>query len=269
MLAPAGCTSDEWPPLPPAEESSTTAAPEDYTWDGARLEVIEPASPSIHRLGEPLALRAQLVDPLGLPIEPDGMDDVELAWLDTAGIPLLDGLQGDVELPAGVHELRAVARLPSGDRLESAVGGVRVQARWTGAYEGDVLLVIEASLPGGNPLELRCEGPLSLVASLDGRSAEAEDGACTFDAFGQTVHGTYAIDIVVYDAGLLRGTADFSFESGLGTFELPIEWAGAFYDDRFSAGLSGAVDLPFVGIADASGSLQAQRIDPWVDPDAG
>lgn len=225
--------------------------------------VFEPASPSIHRIGEPVELDARVLDPDGLRL---AVDDV--AWVQDT-VPLLDALEGQVELAAGVYELSALARLPNGDRLQSAVGGVRVQARWTGEYLGEIDLGLAADLPGGIPLVLRCVGPLRIRVSLDGRDADVEDGSCVIDAFGQPVQATYSVEIVVYDAGLLRGTVDFAVDSPVGMLELPIEWAGAFYDDRFSAGLGGSVELPVVGEGEISGSLMAELIDRYVEPDEG
>lgn len=254
-----GCTSDEWPPIPYEDESSSGAPDEEF--EGVRLEIFEPASPSIHHLGTPIHLDARLLDPDGRRLE---LDDV--GWLQGTE-PLLDAAVGDVELPAGVYQLDALARLPNGDRLQAAVGGVRVQARWTGEYLGELTLDLAATLPGGAPLVLHCVGPLRIVASLDGRRADVDEDSCTIDAFGQAVPATYAVEIVVYDAGLLRGTVNFAIDSPFGLLELPIEWAGAFYDDRFSAGLRGSVELPFVGEGDVSGSLMADLVDPYIEPD--
>lgn len=255
----SGCTSDEWPPLP-AEDESSEGDPEE-SFEGVRLEIVEPASPSIHPLGTPVHLEARVLDPDGVRLE---VDDV--GWAEDAE-PLLDAAEGDVELPAGVYQLSARARLPDGARLQAAVGGVRVQARWTGEYLGELTLGLGATLPNGAPLFLQCVGPLRLVASMDGRRADVEDGSCAIDAFGQSAQGTYEVDIVVYDAGLVRGTVRFAVDSPLGSVDVPIEWAGAFYDDRFSGGLGGSVELPFIGEGEISGSLMAQRVNPYVEPD--
>ncbi|MCX4246429.1 hypothetical protein [Paraliomyxa miuraensis] len=233
-------------------------------WDVAVLEVHEPSSPSIHPLGEPVHLLAQVWGPDGTALP---VDDV--GWVTSEGDPLLDRLEGDVELPAGLHELSAVVRLPNGDRLQTTVGGVRVQAWWTGVYKGDVTIIVEAQLPTGGPLALRCEGPLDFTVGLDGRDAPVEDGGCTISVLGQNFEASYAIEIVVYPAGLVRGTVLLALDTPFGAFDLPLEYAGAFYDDRFSAGLSGQVDLPFVGAADLSGSLHAMLVDRYVDPDEG
>jgi len=262
-----GC-GDDLPPLDEQGSSSSSGSGSSGSgadYDEARLEILEPESVSIHPLGEPVHLSAQVTDPAGLPLAVD-----EVAWsTDVDAPPVLDGLEGDVELRAGVYELTATARLPNGDRLQTTVGGVRVQARWTGVYTGTVVLAVQAELPNGSPLVLTCEGPLDFVVSLDGTDAPVEDGECTISVLGQSFPGSYAIEIVIYPAGLVRGTAAFSFDTPVGAFDLPIEWAGAFYDDRFSAGLLGTVELPFIGEAEVSGSLQALLVDRYVDPEGG
>lgn len=241
--------------------SSTGSTDDGYA--EARLEVLAPESASIHPLGQPLHLAAQVVDPAGNVLDAD-----EVAWsTDLVETPLLDRLEGDVELDAGIHELTATAHLPNGDRLQTAVGGVRVQAWWTGEYTGDTVLTVQAQLPTGSPLVLTCQGPLEFVVSLDGKEAPVEDGACTISVLGQSFEATYAIEIVIYPAGLVRGTVDFAFDTPLGAFELPIEWAGAFYDDQFSAGLEGTIELPLIGEAEVAGGLYALLVDRYVDPE--
>jgi hypothetical protein len=261
----AGGCGDDLPTLDEGTSSSSGGeSSDDAAYDFARLEISEPESASIHPLGEPVHLLAQVTDPAGIALH---VDDV--AWVTEGETTLLDTLEGDVELPAGLYELTAVAKLPNGDRLQTAVGGVRVQARWTGAYAGELVLLVEAEIPGGGPLTLRCEGPLEFVVSLDGRDAPVEDGACTISVLGQSFDATYAVDMVIYPAGLVRGTVAFAFDTPLGAFDLPLEWAGAFYDDTFSAGLSGTADLPLVGASDVSGYLRAPLIDRYVEPDGG
>jgi hypothetical protein len=266
----AGGCGDDLPTLDEGIGSSSTGSSsggessDDAVYDLARLEIHEPESASIHPLGEPVHLLAQLTNPDGIALDVD-----EVAWITDGEPALLDALEGDVELPAGIYELAAVAHLPNGDRLQTAVGGVRVQARWTGVYEGEVVLLVEAQIPGGGPLTLRCEGPLDFVVSLDGQDAPVEDGACTISVFGQSFDGTYAVEMVIYPAGLVRGTVAFAFDTPLGDFDLPLEWAGAFYDDTFSAGLSGTAELPLIGASDVSGSLQARLVDRYVEPAGG
>lgn len=264
-LAAAGGCGDDLPEDVDGDSSGTsgTTGDVDPAYDFARLQIHEPESASIHLLGEPLHLAAEVTDPDGIPLE---VDDV--AWVTRDDEPtLLAALEGDVELDAGIYELAAVAHLPNGDRLRTTVGGVRVQARWTGEYDGELVLVIEASIPGGGPLALRCEGPLHFVVSLDGRDAPVDAGDCTISVLGQSFEGTYETEMLIYPAGLVRGTVAFAFDTPLGAFDLPIEWAGAFYDDRFSAGLEGTAELPLIGAADVSGSLQARLVDRYVDPE--
>lgn len=269
----AGC-GDDLPSLDEAGGSSSSGAASSSTsgaeYDQARLEILAPESATIHPLGQPLHLQAQVVDPAGMAL---ALDVDEVAWstdpAEDPSEPRLAGLEGDVELPAGIYDLTATAHLPNGDRLQTTVGGVRVQARWTGVYTGDATLSVQAQLPNGTPLVLVCQGALDFVVSLDGTDAPVDDGKCTISLLGQSLPATYAIEMVIYPAGLVRGTATYAFDTPVGAFDLPIEWAGAFYDDRFSAGLEGTVELPLIGSAEVSGSLQALLVDRYVDPAAG
>ncbi len=249
-------------PLEESDEDDDEMVDEE-AWDDARLVVLAPESATIYEVGQPVRLEAVVRELDGPSLV---VDDV--SWLANEGEFLLDTLTGDVELTPGIHDIRAIARLPNGDRLETTVADVRVQSRWTGIYDGEMDLSFEVDVQG-LPLTPRCTGPLDMQVGFDGRDVAVEDGACTIDVFGQVIEGTYSTDVVVYDAGLVRGTLDIHFESTFGPFDLPIEWAGAFYDDQFSAGLGGTAELPFIGDAVVSGSLQADRVDDFIDPDAG
>ncbi len=256
-----GCSSEERAPYI-GEEDSGSSDDSNAIYDYAELEIFEPQSASIHLMSEPVHLLAEVTDPDGFALDVD-----EVLWVTDDDEPTLwTELEGDVELAPGIYDISAVARLPNGDRLRTTVGGVRVQARWTGVYAGEVVLVIVTTIPGGGPLILTCEGPLDFVVSLDGREAPVEDGECTISVFGQMFDGTYSIEMGIDAAGLAQGTADFAFTTPLGPFEFPIDWVGAFYDNRFSAGLSGTVAVPLVGDAALSGSLQALNVNPYVDP---
>ncbi|MCH9681454.1 MAG: hypothetical protein K0V04_08480 [Deltaproteobacteria bacterium] len=261
-----GCTSDEWPPAATDDDGeSASGTATDEGGDGyefAQLEVLEPSSASVFPIGSAIHLLAEVRDPSGsvLPV-----DDV--AWVaDDSDVELLAALEGDVELPPGVYDLSAIARLPNGDRLQHTVGGIRVQAPWTGEYEGDVLMTIAVEFQG-IPLAPRCDGPLSIRVGLDGQDFEAEPGGCTLDVAITTLEATYVITGSIDDAGIVTGSIDFSFQAPTGPFEIPVEWTGAFADGAFGAGLSDTVSIPLLGNAEISGSLRADLINANIDPD--
>ncbi|MEM7151941.1 MAG: hypothetical protein AAF799_03820 [Myxococcota bacterium] len=256
------CTSDEWPPISEDEEGSTTAEEDDEAYEFAELEIVQPDPASIHPIGARIPLLAQVLQPDGSELT---VDDVE--WVsDDSDLPLLDTLQGDVELPPGVYDLSAIARLPNGDRLQTTVGDIRVQAPWTGEYSGDVVLVISVEFQG-LPLSPRCQGPLELRVGLDGRTFDAADGQCTIDVAIVSLDATYSLEAEIDDAGIVTGTIDFEFQAPTGPFEIPLEWTGAFTDRAFGAALEGTVTVPLIGSADVSGYLQAPLVDPYIDPE--
>lgn len=264
MVCGAGCTSDEWPPvsLEDDDEGGSSTGDDDALYDVAQLEIFAPEAASIHAIGSSIYLWAQLRHPDGVLL---WVDDV--AWVAQGIEPtLLDTLEGEIELPPGVYDLSVVAHLPNGDRLQTTVGDIRVQAPWTGLYSGDVAMIIAVEFQGF-PVAPRCDGPLEILVGLDGQSFEAESGECTLDVFITTFDATYSIEAEIDDAGIVTGTIDFVFQAPTGPFEIPIGWTGAFTEGAFGAGLAGSVDIPLFGTAEVSGSLQAALVDATVDPE--
>ncbi|MBC8067378.1 MAG: hypothetical protein IAG13_03515 [Deltaproteobacteria bacterium] len=253
MLATGACTSDEWPPNADDDGASTGDEPELV---GPRLSVYEPQSPSIHYVGEPMPLLAELYDADGLVI---GFD--EIVWnADAVGPALHIGAEGEVELTPGLYEIIATASLPGGDRVSSTIGGVRVQTRWTGNYSGDAILALAVELQG-IPLAPTCVGPLELRVDYDGESIEVQDGTCSLNAIITTFDVVYTID-GEFDNGVGRGTIDYEIA---GLFTLTFEWSGAFVEDGFRGGFAGPVSIPLVGTAEATGTLYAPLTSPWLD----
>ncbi|HET6584744.1 MAG TPA: hypothetical protein VFG69_14905 [Nannocystaceae bacterium] len=254
-----GCTSDEWP-LEVDEESSsgdgdqgeTTAAP----IDGAELEVFEPETPSIHYIGDRVPLSAEVRGADGLSI---GFDDI--VWTASDYEPtLLFAADGDVELPPGIYDITATARLPNGDRLESTVGGIRVQTRWTGIYSGDAFLTLVVDFQG-TPIAPQCNGTIDLVVGFDGDTVMFAGGTCSLNAIIAQLDATYEITGEFHN-GVGEGTIDYDVG---GLLMLSFEWTGAFTEEGFLGGFSGTVPLPFIGTADAVGAFRAPLISPYVD----
>lgn len=262
------CTSDEWPPASleddDDDEGGSSTGDDDALYDVAQLEIFAPEAASIHAIGSSIFLWAQLRHPDGVLLS---VDDIDIAWVAEGIEPtLLDTLEGDIQLPPGVYDLSVVAHLPNGDRLQTTVGDIRVQAPWTGLYSGNVALVIAIEFQGF-PVAPRCDGPLEILVGLDGQNFEAESGECTLDVFITTFDASYSIEAEIDDAGIVTGTINFVFQAPTGPFEIPIEWTGAFTDGAFGAGLAGSVSIPLFGTAEVSGSLQAALVDATIDPE--
>jgi hypothetical protein len=264
LAAANGCTSDEWPlagdessssessSSEDGGESETTAAP----IDGAHLEVFEPESPSIHYIGDAVSLVAEVRGADDLPL---GFEDI--VWTaDVVEQTLHVGPDGAVELAPGIYDITATAKLPNGDRLETTVGGVRVQTRWSGNYAGNAFLALQVDFQG-IPVAPTCNGTLDAVVGFDGETIEFTEGGCTLNAIIAEFDVVYTIEGEFHN-GVGEGTIDYDLG---GLFMLSFEWTGAFTEDGFLGGFGGTVPLPFVGDVAATGRFDAPFVSPWLD----
>lgn len=253
----AACTSDEWPPNEPDDgDASDGASPGEPTPTGVRIEVFEPESPSIHYIGDALPLLAEVRDVAELPFPFE-----EIVWqAEGYGPTLLVGPEGEVELPPGAYDVTATARLANGDHLVATVGGVRVQARWTGTYEGEATMVL-ATMFAGLPISPRCVGTLSLRVDYDGDQVELGGGTCSINAVILTFDATYELT-GSFANGVGTGTIDYDLG---GLFALSFDWTGAFVEDGFLGGFAGDVSFPLVGDIAVTGRLDAGLDSPWLE----
>jgi hypothetical protein len=263
-LAGSSCTSDEWPPLELAEDDGGDDADgggddsDNGDYDRAYLEVFEPEGASIHPLGEPMPLIAEVRRADGAPLP---FDDVY--WVTTPDAPTLhDAAEGEVVLPPGIYDIAAVAELPNGDRLETRVSDVRVQSRWTGRYDGEVVLQLSVMF-AGIALAPVCRAPLALQVGFDGQMSAFEEGSCTLDAVVAQLQVSYTISGALTDNGIGQGQIDFDLGGLAG---VTMDWTGGFVEDGFSGGFSGQTNLLLVGAADVAGVISLDLIDPYLDP---
>lgn len=251
------CTSDEWPPPEDDDDSGDEGESSGgETIAGARLVVFEPESPSIHYIGEPVPLLAEVHDANGLVL---GFDDI--VWnADAVGPALHVGADGEVELSPGLYQIMATATLPDGDHLEATVGGVRVQTRWTGNYSGTATMALAVQFQG-IPFAPACIGPLDLRVDYDGESVEVSNGTCSLNAIITSFDVEYTIT-GEFTNGVGHGTIDYDVG---GLFKFSFDWTGAFVEDGFRGAFAGTVGIPLVGDADATGTFDAPRTSPWLD----
>jgi hypothetical protein len=254
-----GCTSDEWPPLDDTGEASSGTDPGTSSggeWDGASLRLFEPASASIHVIGEPVPFIAEVHDAFG---QPTGFDTV--FWSsDRVEYTLLDTAMGEVELEPGVHAITATVELPGGDRLQSTVGGVRVQSASTGVYSGEAGLALTVNLQG-MMLSPACRGPLEFTIDVYGETFTAEPGSCLLDVVIAQFDVTYLVSGTI-DGKSIDGTIMYDF----GLFQLPIFWTGTLENQELDGVFAGTIPIPLVGETLAGGTLRAQRVTPYLDP---
>jgi hypothetical protein len=270
LVTSVACTSDEWPPLDlgddgetgdePDDDDGTTSgdAADDGEYDHAHLEVFEPEGASVHLIGEPVPLLAEVRRVDGMPLPFD-----EVLWFTGPEDPTLhDSPEGEVVLAPGVYDIAAVAELPNGDRLETKVNDVRVQSRWTGEYSGRATMVLAVEFQG-IPLSPVCSSPFAMRIGLDGQAFEADGGTCTIDVLVAQFDGSYSITGEFTDTG--TGSGEIVYELGGGLISIAMDWTGAFTEDGFAAGFEGQANL-VIANGDVSGSLQADLINPFVDP---
>jgi hypothetical protein len=264
LVSLVACTSDEWPPLDEGDTGTSEggdASSDDGTTADAfgdvHLEVFEPQGASIHLLGEPVPLLAELRDEDDLPV-----DFGDVVWTSEDGGPtLLEGLEGEAMLAPGIHDIAAIARLPNGDRLETKIADVRVQSRWTGRYEGDVTMVLSAEFQG-IPFTSVCESPLQMEVGFDGDTFEVEPGSCMINAVIATFDATWVLEGEL-DSGIGSGVIRYDLA---GFFELELPWTGAFIEDGFGGSFDGTASVPLVGDVPVQGTLAAVLTTPYVDP---
>lgn len=255
------CTSDEWPPKEDQDAESDDGDEDTMPLPppvGVRIEVFEPMSPSIHYLGDlvPLAAEVRDADELPYPFE-------ELVWR-AEGLPqtIAFGLDDEVELPPGAYDITAIAKLEDGSRLSSTVGGVRVQTRWTGLYEGNVTMTLQAMF-NGISLPVNCTGALTARVDYDGETIELGGGSCSINAIIITLDATYELE-AEFESGVGTGTIEYD----LGLFRLDFEWTGAFTEDALLGGFEGEFDFPLVGTIPVVGRLDAPRTTPFLEEPA-
>ncbi len=253
-----GCTSDEWPYEEPDEgdESSGSSDTAEPTPAGVRLEVFEPSSPSIHYIGDAVPLIAEVRDAFELPFPYE-----EIVWrAEGYGPTLLVGPEGDVELPPGIYDITATARMDDGDVLVATVGGVRVQTRWTGTYSGNVTMIMAAMFQG-IPVAPQCVGPLTLRVEHDGDTVAVGAGSCSLNALILQLDAEYTIE-GTFSNGVGTGTIDYDLG---GFFNLSFEWTGAFVEDGFLGAFGGPTSFPLVGDIEVTGRFDAPIESPWLE----
>ncbi len=249
----------------PADSASDTPAdtePEvdpNAVYDDAYLSVTSPLSAALYEsVDGKLALEGKVfaADGTLLPFRDVRWEVVEL------GTEVFVGRNGEVTTGFGVFTFEVSAALPNGDRLNTTIGGVRVQHPRAGIYAGSV--AVDAVLTGLQiPLSSSCLGSLVFDVGLDGR-AIAGDGGCTlaFPIGGLSFDLAYAFEGAIVDPD---ASGDLLVDAGF--FDIPLGWEG-------SLGPTGTLEASFDGVGlslfgygfDLSGTIAADRITPYVVP---
>ncbi|MEE2827635.1 MAG: hypothetical protein VX498_00485 [Myxococcota bacterium] len=219
-------------------------------FDGATLEVLSPQPAGIFLLDEAVSLEARILSSEG-----EVMDFESILWETDEEGSIAEGSSQEVWLDWGIRTVTVTAALPNGDRLQTILGGIRVQGRHTGIYGGDLAINLNAEFEG-TPITASCLGGLNFIVDMSGEILEADEGSCTINllVMGEMDIG-YGVQAEVSD-----DLADGNIQINTGFFDLPIAFEGGFEDDELTAEFEGDA---FVFSFD--GSLSARRLSPYVD----
>ena len=240
ILAMLSCTNDYL--VLDGPESSESEEIEEIDWSQAELIVTSPLSASFVPLEEGTTFSAHLESAEG-----EILDFDEITWKSSVASDWNpSGTEFDDTLPIGVHDLKAKAILPNGDRVSSTVGGVLVQSVYAGTYTGNVVVDLIT-----DQLSTACSGAATLTIDATG---EVVDGSanCFLSIQGIDIDGEYLIG-AENNGGDLQG--DIALD--LFGFEVPLGLEGQVSaEGELNGGFSG--DL--AGFADIEGELTLTRI---------
>ncbi len=250
ILLATGCGGDAYLSSNADDLETTDLSP---VFDGATLVVESPLPAQIALLDEPLLLSAQILSSTGEPL-----DSASIVWTSdqVEETILLEGASGDVELEPAIHAITATADLPNGDRLQTTLGGIRVQSRHTGVYSGQITIALSGDFQG-TPIQTTCSGGLDFVIDMLGQAMGGQ-GQCLVDLI---VMGSFD---VTYDVGAdIEGDdAEGEVQVDMGFFPVGMPWTGNFVSD---GELEGNFEGSMVLFA-MDGTIEAHRVSLYVDP---
>jgi hypothetical protein len=238
--------------LPSGDDDDSADVEEQHPeFDGSTLAVYSPLPAGIFYLENDMELDAEVLDADGEPLDFD-----DIIWeTDLDDDPILEGKNGDVELDWGIHTLTVTADLPNGTRLQTVLGGIRVQGEHTGIYAGNFAMNIDIEYQG-TPITASCLGGLDFVVEMDGETLIGDSGQCTINLviMGE-MDVSYSVDGEI-DGGDVTG----AIQLDLGFFDLPVSYDGSIDDGDIYAEYGGSVVL-----FEFNGNIDAHRVSPYVD----
>ena len=215
---------------------------DEVDWSQAELVITSPLSASFVPLEDGTTFSAHLENAEG-----EILDFDEITWKSSVASDWSPtGAEFQDTLPIGVHDLKAKALLPNGDRVSYTVGGVLVQSVYAGTYTGNVVVDLIT-----DQLSTACSGAATLTIDATG---EVVDGSanCFLSIQGIDIDGQYLIG-AENDAGDLQG--DIALD--LFGFEVPLSLEGEVSE---AGELSGGFSGDLAGFAQVEGELTMTRI---------
>lgn len=214
----------------------------DALWGAAEMIVLSPESGAFVPIEEPAVFEAIIVDEDGVELPFDEITwktDLDEEWRGEGA-----GFEAE-DLPVGTQTFTAVAQLPNGDRLVSAVGGVLVQSRYAGTYAGT--LSIDTTI---QTYQIGCSGATTAIIVPEGDEGTGGAG-CSISLQGFDLDLVFNLELE-NDDGEIGGVAAVDVFG----YEYPLEIGGEITPDghivaEFSGDVFGAT---------FAGTLEAVRI---------
>lgn len=220
-------------------------------FDGATLAISSPVSAGIYLLDEGMALEGEVLSSDG-----DVLDFDAIVWeTDTEG-EIAVGTSEEADLDWGIKTVTVTANLPNGDRLQTVLGGIRVQGRHSGIYAGNLSINLHVDFQD-TPITASCLGGLDFIVDMSGEVLVGEEGSCTINLI---VMGEMDIGYGVA-ADVSEDSAEGSIQINTGFIDIPVGFEGNFEDEQLYAEFEGNAFL-----FTFDGSLTANRLSPYVDP---
>ena len=220
-------------------------------FDGATLSVASPESAGIYLLDEGMGLEAEI-----LSAEGDVLDFEDIIWETDAEGEIAVGTSEEANLDWGIKTVTVTANLPNGDRLQTVLGGIRVQGRHTGVYAGNLAFNMHADFQG-TPITASCLGGLDFIVDMSGEVLVGDESSCTINLL---IMGEMDIGYGV-EADVDENSAEGNIQLNTGFIDIPVGFEGAFEDEGHYAEFEGNAF-----VFDFDGSLEAHRLSLYVDP---
>jgi hypothetical protein len=220
-------------------------------FDGATLAISSPVSAGVYLLDEGLPLEGEVLSADG-----EVLDFDAIVWETDIEGEIAVGTSEEADLNWGIKTVTATANLPNGDRLQTVLGGIRVQGRHSGIYAGNLAINLHANFQD-TPITASCLGGLDFFVDMSGELLLGEEGSCTINLI---VMGEMDIGYGV-EANVSKDSAEGSIQINTGLIDIPVSFEGNFEDEQLYAEFEGNAFL-----FTFDGSLTANRLSLYVDP---
>jgi hypothetical protein len=223
---------------------------DDIDWTGATLQVLSPSAGEVLPYGETTVFAAEVLDLEGNPTPFEALE-----WVSSVGDWSAQGPELEVDdLDAGQHTIWVEAVLPDGTRLNSSLGGIRVQHPDAGTYVGNLVVDIAGEF-NELPITASCVGAAVLEIDAYGETATGES-TCVVGLLGFSTEAIHVFDFEVFGdevGGMV--SLDLTF------FQIEFDVTGLLGDELISADW----EADYAGLVDVTGTMELERVSTEVD----